>query len=111
MEVNAEEVKGWVSIIVAGAGSVFGVGKLYQSLRDRGLRLQAVEKAVAAIPEDIKRRLYDEKSQPIYQPVLTCAKCREDCERNRAKEYKALKDSIDLLIKIHMEKGEGKGNG
>ncbi len=59
-------------------------------IRDMRRQIVDLHEKDSEIEADIRARLYDDKSQPIYMPVASCLLCRQDCERQRIREYDRL---------------------
>lgn len=96
MQAQPDEVKGWLTILAA----LLGVGGFVQKVRSLGGRVAKLEADVGAIPDDTKRRLYDDKSQPIYMPVISCKEHQAECGGRVEKRIDRLELKIDRLIEM-----------
>lgn len=101
-----EEIKNWISLAIAcfsTFGFVAGIGAFVKNVKTHGQRIKALETAVAAIPEDIRKRLYTTDSQPIYVPALRCEKLQAKCSENLEKRMDDMCHKLGKLIDIHMK--------
>jgi hypothetical protein len=74
-------------------------GAFIHRVQIQSKKIVELQEAVKAIPLDIKNRLYDDKSQPIYVPEEICAKRHNDFD----KKFNRLEDKIDKLIEMHLK--------
>ena len=88
-----ELLKQWPVIIFVG-GVIFNAGATVYMVRSHNREIGELKIEDRSIRDDIKRRLYDSKSQPIYVPIESCLTCRVDCEKARLKEFNYVASSI-----------------
>lgn len=109
MPAQPESINEWAAFAVACIsclGFIAGVGAFVQGVKSHGRRLKALEKAVAIIPEDIRQRLYNADSQPIYVPAARCKELQTSCSEGLEKRMSAMDSKLDMLINLHMKEGE-----
>lgn len=95
----------WWPLASMGAIILLNAGGWTYVIRDMRRQIVGLREKDSQIEADIRARLYDEKSQPIYAPLASCLLCRQDCERQRIREYDRLNtqlavqnDKLDRLL-------------
>jgi len=79
-------LRSWPVILFIG-GVIFNAGATVYMVRDHKKQIAALHIRDELIETDMRNRLYDQRSQPIYMPVDVCTGCRAKCESDRDKEY------------------------
>lgn len=84
---------------------IFQAGANVYMVRDMKAQIVTLHRKNEAVEADIRRRLYDERSQPIYVTAAFCLSCRMDCIHAREKVQKSNDDQwtkwdqkMDLLL-------------
>lgn len=98
----SDDIKSYATIGISIAGMLAAAGAWLQKVRSHGSAIKELQGAVAAIPEDIKRRLYDDDSQPIYLPVKRFEKIQKACSTDIKEDIKKIDKKLDKLIDLHM---------
>lgn len=102
-----------VMSIVGIAGVLLGIGAFIQRVKSVLSRLSKVEKAISEMTtktekafvdmrHEMNKKLYDDDSQPLYVPQGSCRDCRQTCDSQRSREYREVKERLDMLIKLHL---------
>ncbi len=99
-----DDIKGWTAIGIAVMGIIFSAGAWIQKVRSHGKLIKELQDAVRAIPEDVRRRLYNADSQPIYVPVTSCEKMQGACSKRFEAKIDKLDEKLDKLIQFHLDK-------
>jgi hypothetical protein len=106
MTAPPDEIRGWAAIGFTVAAFIASVGGFVHKVRSHGARLKNLEQAVTAIPEDIKRRLYQNDGQPIYLPVTAFEKAQALCAGSLKEDIERVEKKLDHLIELHLKGGQ-----
>jgi hypothetical protein len=86
-------IKSWPGILFF-AGAIFNAGATFYMVKSIPTRISDLEEDNESIRDEIKKRLYDDKSQPIYMPAIACQSCRTSCDQARIKDISYLAETL-----------------
>jgi hypothetical protein len=102
-DVNWSNIKDLGAIFLGIGGILVSVGSVLYKIRSYGKRISATENSISDLSKDMRRRLFDADSQPIYMPLAGCRESRDERDKLRAKENTEIHKKLDLLIGMHLK--------